>query len=85
MSVIAKLTGQVLGMAPNSPAPYTQITLSPNASGGNQVPLVFTTLSPSVVASLLVGQNVNIYLAGSPTDITAIESAVTVVSIDSQT
>jgi hypothetical protein len=85
--VVAKITGQVLGIATGDDiAPNSQITITINAIGVVGQQLIETlTQSPSILASLAVGQNVSLYLASASADITAIESAVTVVSIDSLT
>jgi len=87
MSVVAKITGQVLGIATgNDIAPNSQITITINALGvAGQQMIATLTQSPSILATLAIGQNVSLYLASAPADVTAIESAVTVVSIDSLT
>lgn len=85
--MVAKISGQVLGISTgNDIAPASEVTITINAIGvvGPQQ-IATLTESPSILASLTVGQNVVLYLASVPADITAIESAVTVVSIDSQT
>jgi hypothetical protein len=85
MSVVAKITGQVLGVAMgNDIAPYSQITININAlqvAGQQQISTL--TQSPSILSSLAIGASVALYLATTPADQSTIEGAVTVVSIDS--
>lgn len=83
--MVAKITGQVLGIAAgNDIAPASRLTVTVNAINvAGQQQIITLTQSPSILSSLSIGQNVSIYIASAPADITAIESAVTVVSIDS--
>jgi len=85
MSIVAKITGQFLGIS-NGPelSPYTEVTITP-AGSGFAGPIVLMTLSPSILQSWQVGSTVTMYIAVAPADQAAIESAVTVVGIDSQT
>lgn len=83
MSTVAKLSGQILGLS-NGPslAPYTQLTINP---AGPTSPMTLLVLSPTDLSGWAIGQNIAVYLAVAPADISAIESAVSVVQLDSST
>lgn len=81
MSTVAKITGQILGLS-NGPdlAPYTMLTVQPS---GPSAPISLLVLSPTDLSGWQVGQSMTAYFATAPTDISAIEAAVSVVQLDS--
>lgn len=83
--MVAKISGQILGISAGADtAPYTQVTVTPQGPGFDG-PVTLLVLSPSDLTGWQIGQNVALYLAAAPADISAIEAAVTVVQIDSST
>lgn len=84
MSVVAKLSSQVLGLSSASAelGPYTLMTTVSNAPGAQHL---WLAISPSFLAQLAVGSAVNVYIAFNSADIAAIEGAVSVVQIDGTT
>jgi hypothetical protein len=81
--VVAKLAGQVLGIAKgSSTGPFTIVTTTSNAPGAAQNPHAWPVLSQSFLTQLSIGAPLTVYVVFDSADITAIEGAVTVVPLD---
>ena len=79
--VVGKRVGQILGISKGTATgPLTVLTLTSDAPGGTQRPVLM--LSPSFLAQLSIGASLTIYFVSDPSDAAAIEAAVTVVPLD---
>lgn len=79
--MVGRVQGQILGISTSDNlAPWSQVTFIINTADQPQVGVA--VLSPSLLSGMAVGSNITLYLAWG-SDVTAIEGAVSVVSVDS--